>query len=71
MFLRKELSRGSSSWLDECSEGGHARNRKALEGQRRDDACGFWDLQGGEPAPPAPILLLFRRLEAAAAKLRE
>ncbi|CAE7312787.1 unnamed protein product [Symbiodinium microadriaticum] len=71
MFQRRELTRGSSLWVDECAEGGHARNRRALEGQRRDDACGFWDVQGGEPAPPAPILRLFRRLEAAAARLRE
>eukprot|EP00439_Symbiodinium_sp_Y106_P018237 s1272_g2.t1 len=71
MFQRRELTRGSSLWVDECAEGGHARNRRALEGQRRDDACGFWDVQGGEPAPPAPILRLFKRLEAAAARLRE
>eukprot|EP00933_Yihiella_yeosuensis_P025381 TRINITY_DN19704_c0_g1_i1.p1 TRINITY_DN19704_c0_g1~~TRINITY_DN19704_c0_g1_i1.p1 ORF type:complete len:458 (+),score=97.89 TRINITY_DN19704_c0_g1_i1:38-1411(+) len=74
MFSSKELARGSSSWVDECAEGGHARNRRALEGSRRDDACGFWDLQGGkpeQPAPPEPVMLLFRRLEAAAERLRE
>ncbi|CAE7642908.1 unnamed protein product [Symbiodinium sp. CCMP2592] len=71
MFQRRELTRGSSLWVDECAEGGHARNRRALEGQRRDDACGFWDVQGGEPAPPAPILRLFKRLEAAAARHEE
>ncbi|CAK0817442.1 unnamed protein product, partial [Prorocentrum cordatum] len=27
MFLRGSLSRGSSAWVDECSEGGHAMNR--------------------------------------------
>lgn len=70
MFARRELARGSTAWVDECAEGGHARNRRALEGQRREDACGFWDLQGGAPAPPTPILLLFRRLEAAAERLR-
>jgi hypothetical protein len=43
---RRQLSRGSGLWVDECTEGGHARNRKALETQKRDDACGFWDVQG-------------------------
>ncbi|CAK8996768.1 unnamed protein product [Durusdinium trenchii] len=70
MFQRGQLSRGSGLWVDECNEGGHARNRKALEGQQRDDACGFWDVQGGAPAPPAPVLKLFHRLEVAAARLR-
>eukprot|EP00435_Cladocopium_sp_Y103_P063235 s16_g24.t2 len=66
----RQLSRGSGLWVDECTEGGHARNRKALETQKRDDACGFWDIQGGSPAPPGPVLLLFQRLEAAAARFR-
>eukprot|EP00931_Biecheleriopsis_adriatica_P104864 TRINITY_DN79481_c0_g1_i1.p1 TRINITY_DN79481_c0_g1~~TRINITY_DN79481_c0_g1_i1.p1 ORF type:complete len:447 (-),score=83.02 TRINITY_DN79481_c0_g1_i1:67-1407(-) len=70
MFGRRELTRGSRLWVDECAEGGHARNRRALEGQHRDDACGFWDIQGGEPPPPDPILTLFRRLEASAEQLR-
>jgi len=70
MFARRELKRGSAKWVDECAEGGHARNRRTLEGQRREDACGFWDLQGNEPAPPPPILRLFRRLEAAGERLR-
>lgn len=69
MFSNKQLARGSGVWVDECTEGGHARNRRALEGQRRDDACGFWDLQGGEPAPPPDVMVLFRRLEAAAEEL--
>ncbi|CAJ1378872.1 unnamed protein product [Effrenium voratum] len=71
MFQRRQLTRGSGVWVDECAEGGHARNRRALAGQRREDACGFWDVQGGEPPPPAPVLRLFRRLEAAACRLRE
>eukprot|EP00434_Breviolum_minutum_P006287 symbB.v1.2.005547.t1/scaffold258.1/size251559/1 len=70
MFQRRELSRGSGLWVDECNEGGHARNRKALEGQKRDDACGFWDVQGASPAPPAPVLRLFQRLETAAERFR-
>ncbi|CAJ1434426.1 unnamed protein product, partial [Effrenium voratum] len=65
---RRQLTRGSGVWVDECAEGGHARNRRALAGQRREDACGFWDVQGGEPPPPAPVLRLFRRLEAAACR---
>ena len=48
---RRQLSRGSGLWVDECNEGGHARNRKALEGQKRDDACGFWDVQGARSLP--------------------
>ena len=43
---RRQLTRGSGVWVDECAEGGHARNRRALAGQRREDACGFWDVQG-------------------------
>lgn len=70
MFTRRELSRGSDSWVDECAEGGHARNRRTLQGQRRGDACGFWNLFGEEPEPPAAVLLLFRRLEAAGQRLR-
>lgn len=70
MFSKRQLVRGSSVWVDECAEGGHARNRRSLEGQRREDACGFWDLQGNEPAPPPGVMLLFRRLEAAAERLR-
>lgn len=65
MFTRGELARGSASWVDECADGGHARNRRTLEGQHRDDACGFWDIRDGVPAPPPAILALFRRLEAA------
>eukprot|EP00927_Polykrikos_kofoidii_P071866 TRINITY_DN68067_c0_g1_i1.p1 TRINITY_DN68067_c0_g1~~TRINITY_DN68067_c0_g1_i1.p1 ORF type:complete len:488 (-),score=72.81 TRINITY_DN68067_c0_g1_i1:62-1414(-) len=70
MFSRNQLSRGSGFWVDECAEGGHARNRRTLEGQKRDDACGFWDLQGGQPAPPPAIFVLLRRLEAIGEKLR-
>lgn len=29
---------------------------KALEGQKRDDACGFWDVQGAED--PVTVLLV-------------
>lgn len=71
MFAKKEMTRGSDKWIDECAEGGHARNRRSLEGQRRDDACGFWDLQGNDPTPPPAIEVLFRRLEAAAERLRQ
>merc|ERR1712050_799601 len=44
MFAGGKMTRGSSSWVDECGEGGHARNRKTSEDQKRGDACGFWDL---------------------------
>lgn len=72
LFLENKMRKGSRLWVDECAEGGHARNRKALEGQQRGDACGFWDIQGneGEPSPPPPVLKLFRRLEGAAELLR-
>lgn len=70
MFTQKKLVRDSSAWINECQEGGYARNRKSLEGQKREDACGFWDLQGNDPAPPEPVLRLFRRLEAAGERLR-
>jgi len=70
MMARGELSLDSTAWLNECAEGGHARNRVTLQGQRRDDAYGFWNLQGAGPAPPPGVSVLFRRLEAAAAELR-
>eukprot|EP00929_Paragymnodinium_shiwhaense_P067039 TRINITY_DN33723_c0_g1_i1.p1 TRINITY_DN33723_c0_g1~~TRINITY_DN33723_c0_g1_i1.p1 ORF type:complete len:439 (-),score=78.60 TRINITY_DN33723_c0_g1_i1:162-1478(-) len=70
LFSSGRMKRGSSSWNDECAEGGHARNRRSLEGQKRDDACGFWNLQGEEPAPPPGVYTFFRRLEAAAEQLR-
>jgi len=71
LFADGKMKRGDASWIDECAEGGHASNRRTLEGVKRKDACGFWDLRGGTPAPPPAIMTFFRRLEAAAVKLRE